>query len=73
MIVCVCKGVTDRHLEALVAAGAQTTEQVEKLCGAGGDCGACRSEVERIVECGALCASSPSTGSGPDLLVRLRT
>jgi bacterioferritin-associated ferredoxin len=72
MIVCICRGVTDRHLEALVSAGAQTVEQVEKACGAGGDCGACRSEVERIVECGSLCA--PPAG-GPVLpeLVRIRT
>jgi bacterioferritin-associated ferredoxin len=72
MIVCICRGISDRHLEALVAAGAQSTEQVEQLCGAGGDCGACRSEVERIVECGTLCASPP-VAPAPEILVRIRT
>jgi bacterioferritin-associated ferredoxin len=55
MIVCICRGVTERHLETLVASGARTVEQVEQVCGAGGDCGACRPEVERIVELGSVC------------------
>jgi bacterioferritin-associated ferredoxin len=75
MIVCICRGISDRHVEALVAAGADTPEQVEKLCGAGGDCGACRSEVERIVECSAMGGPprTPSSGPGLELLVRIRT
>ena len=64
MIVCICRGVTERHVEALVASGARTVEQVEQLCGAGGDCGACRAEVERIVEVSSVCVRRAS-GSPP--------
>jgi bacterioferritin-associated ferredoxin len=72
MIVCVCRGICDRHLEALVASGARSVEQVEQLCGAGGDCGACRPEVERIVERGALCAHR-SSGPAPAVLGGVRS
>jgi bacterioferritin-associated ferredoxin len=74
MIVCICRGISDRHLEALVDAGAQTVEQVERLCGAGGDCGACRSEVERIIDCRSLCAPRQTAAAlAPALLARSTT
>ncbi|HEY0712333.1 MAG TPA: (2Fe-2S)-binding protein [Polyangia bacterium] len=50
MIVCVCHGVCEKRLEAVIEAGAHTPEQVERQCGAGGDCGACRPDVERLIE-----------------------
>jgi bacterioferritin-associated ferredoxin len=72
VIVCICRGICERRLEALVAAGARTVEQVEQLCGAGGDCGACLSEVERIVDRGAVCVRRTS-GSAPIALGAVRT
>ena len=50
MIVCVCLGVCERKLTALVAAGADTPEKIERQCGAGGDCGTCRPDIERLIE-----------------------
>lgn len=50
MIVCVCHGVCERRLEALVVAGADTPDKVERQCGAGGDCGTCRPDIERLIE-----------------------
>jgi assimilatory nitrate reductase catalytic subunit len=50
MIVCVCHGVCERRLEAVVAGGAHTLAEVERQCGAGGDCGTCRPEVESVIE-----------------------
>ena len=50
MIICVCNGVCERRLEAVVAAGAHTLGEVERQCGAGGDCGVCRPDVERVIE-----------------------
>ncbi len=41
MIVCVCRGVSDRTVRALIAAGARTRAEVRKACGAGTDCGKC--------------------------------
>ena len=50
MIVCLCFGVSDRHVEAAVAAGARTMRDVSRACGAGTDCGACRRALASLVE-----------------------
>jgi bacterioferritin-associated ferredoxin len=49
MIVCICRVVTESRVRAAVAAGAKTADEVESACGAGGDCGACREEIEGII------------------------
>ena len=49
MIVCICHGVCERRLEALAEAGADCLEKMERACGAGGDCGSCREEIEQII------------------------
>ena len=41
MYVCACEGVTDRTVHAVTVAGARTVEDVTRVCGAGGECGAC--------------------------------
>ena len=50
VIVCICRRVCERRLQALAEAGASSLDEIERLCGAGGDCGTCRPEVERILE-----------------------
>jgi len=50
VIVCVCRAVCDRRLAAIVDQGAETVEEVERVCGAGGDCGTCRPEIEALIE-----------------------
>jgi bacterioferritin-associated ferredoxin len=50
MIVCLCRGVSDRTVRAVIADGAASVEQVERGCGAGGDCGACAALLETLVE-----------------------
>jgi bacterioferritin-associated ferredoxin len=49
MIICVCNAVCDRRLRGLAADGVRTLEQIEAACGAGGDCGTCHTDIERIV------------------------
>ena len=63
MIVCVCRGVSERQVEAVVAEGATTADQVAQACGAGTDCGACRFMVAEIVEAarGAACPAGART------------
>ena len=41
MIVCLCHGVSERKVEAVVADGAKTVNDITRVCGAGSDCGAC--------------------------------
>jgi bacterioferritin-associated ferredoxin len=50
MIVCLCHAVSEHELEKLVENGAETPAQIEQKCGAGGDCGACHQDIERIIE-----------------------
>jgi bacterioferritin-associated ferredoxin len=59
MIVCVCRGVSESQVEAVVTAGVKTVDQVSRACGAGSDCGACRFMVAEIVE-GARSAACPA-------------
>ena len=50
MIVCLCLGISERHIQGVVAAGAQTAGDVARVCGAGTDCGACHQLVAALVE-----------------------
>jgi bacterioferritin-associated ferredoxin len=50
MFVCICYAVTKTEVEAEIAAGACTEEQIGQRCGAGTGCGSC---VEKI--CAILC------------------
>jgi bacterioferritin-associated ferredoxin len=49
MFVCLCNGVTSQMVADAVAAGASTTKDVAKACGAGVDCGRCRRTVRAII------------------------
>jgi NifU-like protein len=50
-IVCTCFGVTDREIEKVIIENdLDTVEQVTNYCKAGGGCGSCRGEIERIIE-----------------------
>lgn len=47
MIVCVCKGVTDRRIREEAVAG-RPLEEILQFTGAGSSCGTCRLSVARI-------------------------
>ena len=49
MVVCSCRVVTDRTVEAAIAAGADTVEDIAAACAAGGRCGGCWPELERLL------------------------
>lgn len=50
MVVCLCKGVNDRKIRALVEGGAQTLREVVRSCQAGSDCGACLCQVKELID-----------------------
>jgi len=50
MILCMCRGVSDRTVRALIAAGAQTRDEVQEACGAGSDCGQCWADLADLLE-----------------------
>jgi bacterioferritin-associated ferredoxin len=49
MIVCVCRGLSERALCAVIASGANTPQRVARACGAGTDCGACGAMLKDLV------------------------
>jgi bacterioferritin-associated ferredoxin len=50
MILCLCRGVSDHTVHAVISAGARSVEAIERACGAGGDCGACGEALACLVE-----------------------
>ena len=49
MLVCHCRGITDRQIRRLVNDGATSTREVARATGAGMRCGGCRSNVRQVV------------------------
>jgi bacterioferritin-associated ferredoxin len=47
MIVCLCHGVSDKKLDEVIEGGADSLKAVERVCGAGGDCGSCRFQIAK--------------------------
>ena len=50
MIVCHCRGVSDREIRGAVREGAVGCASVAHKCGAAGDCGGCTGLVEQIIQ-----------------------
>lgn len=50
MFVCACKRVSDRTVEAAIASGADTVEEVGARCGAGIRCGGCHPFIKVALE-----------------------
>ena len=50
MITCLCRGVSDATIRALIARGARSVGDIHRACGAGGDCGACGVLLADMVE-----------------------
>jgi bacterioferritin-associated ferredoxin len=51
MIVCLCRGVSDRDVCDAVREGARSPEDIARSCGgAGTDCGSCRPDIEAVLE-----------------------
>jgi bacterioferritin-associated ferredoxin len=57
MILCICKSVSEREIEAAVRSGARTLAAIGDHCGAGTDCGMCHEAIEERLE--GSCASCP--------------
>jgi len=59
MIVCLCHAVRDRDLDAAIAGGAATVEEVGRACGAGTGCGSCIPDVEDRLARSGGCGDCP--------------
>jgi bacterioferritin-associated ferredoxin len=75
MLICLCKGVSDKKVRAVIDGGAETTAQIGEACGAGTGCGACVPMLEDMldargsqltaVELVRRVANEASTGGSP--------
>ena len=67
MILCICKVVTDKQVDAAIQAGAHTVEAVGAATGAGTECGCCQQSIQDRIQgvarlgspCGRNCADCP--------------
>jgi bacterioferritin-associated ferredoxin len=50
MIVCLCRGVPESAVDAVIASGASSVSEVARQCGAGTDCRACCAMIEALLE-----------------------
>lgn len=57
MIVCHCRGITDRAIRDAVRDGARTVRQVARACDAGARCGGCRPAIAELIDDEGPCAS----------------
>lgn len=61
MIVCICRGVSDREIRAVVSQGASSLAEVRAELGTGECCGKCsrqvRELIDRHVPVGRTCAT----------------
>lgn len=50
MLVCICKGVSDRQIREAIRSGARTLGQIrETCCAAGTDCGSCVRQIRSML------------------------
>ncbi|RMG97924.1 MAG: (2Fe-2S)-binding protein [Deltaproteobacteria bacterium] len=63
MIVCLCKGVSDRRLLEEARRGHRTLAQVRRACGACTGCGACAGQVKEILRRAGAHVAAHSDGS----------
>jgi bacterioferritin-associated ferredoxin len=66
MLVCVCRGVSDREVREALARGASTLRDVGRACGAGTDCGSCRGLLRKMLgTCPAQGCEAPPGAARP--------
>jgi len=49
MLVCICKGISDRRIHEEIRRGNATLGAIQSCCQAGTDCGACVSKIRRLL------------------------
>jgi bacterioferritin-associated ferredoxin len=49
MLICICKGVSDRRITEEIRRGACTVRQIQECCQAGTDCGSCVRQIRQML------------------------
>ncbi|MBN1866754.1 Fe-S cluster assembly protein NifU [Candidatus Sumerlaeota bacterium] len=72
-VVCTCFGVTETEIERVVRENdLSEIEQVTNYCKAGGGCGACRSEIQKIVDRVRGASEQPRTAPRPARMTNIQ-
>jgi bacterioferritin-associated ferredoxin len=50
MIVCLCKGLSDKKIRTLIQSGSRSMRDLMSSCQVGGDCGSCIFQVKEMIE-----------------------
>ena len=72
MLVCHCRGISDRQIRRLVKDGATSAREIARATGAGMRCGDCRSNVKQVMN-EALASEFQRTLSSPASVTLLPT
>jgi bacterioferritin-associated ferredoxin len=56
MILCLCRGVSEREVAEVVERGASSVAEVRRQCGAGTDCGSCVADIKAHLEAARGCS-----------------
>jgi bacterioferritin-associated ferredoxin len=48
--VCICRVVSESRIRSVIEAGARDVDTVTLACGAGGDCGSCRDQIQSMLD-----------------------
>jgi len=80
MYACICMGVTENEVNAEIALGARSIEQVGERCHAGTGCGSCHDRLEELLSaaagrraagcCGHGCGAAECAGVGSSTVMR---
>jgi bacterioferritin-associated ferredoxin len=62
MVVCHCKGLSERELRSAIRSGAATPRDLARTCGAGSVCGGCRPVLDELLDAHASAESAPRFG-----------
>jgi len=62
MLVCQCRGVSEREVRSAIASGACTHRAVARECGAGSVCGGCRPMIDELLDAHAPAPEAPRLG-----------
>ena len=61
MLVCICKGVSDRRISEEIRRGACTLKQIQEGCAAGTDCKTCVRQIRQMLTTHAHARQSSDT------------
>jgi bacterioferritin-associated ferredoxin len=50
VLLCHCRGVSDRVIDCAIACGARTLDEVADACGAGSQCGGCTPAIDELLQ-----------------------